>query len=203
VIYTAGYLMFGVGEDGWSDESHGFDPPEFSRGGVAASKYVLQKVEAKKIKGCVIAPGFVYGPAGFFAELAGMIEAGKFRMPGGGRYYWSPIHIDDLAAAYVRALDGDAYGRAILVVDDQPMLMRDIAAAVAAALGVKPPGSAPKLLARLFIGGAMVDGITTSRRCRNGLARSLLGWSPRWPTLADGLPSVIGQLRAAKQRTLG
>lgn len=197
VIYTAGYLIFGVNRDGWSEEACGFDPPEFSRGGVVASEYLLKHVADGAVTGCVFAPGFVYGPAGFFANVTRLIKAGKFPLPGGGKYYWSPVYIEDLAAAYVAALDGKADGKALLVVDDEPMLMRDIMFAIADGLGAKHPGAVPTFMAKLFMGGAMIDGVTTSRRCRNDLAKQVLGWEPRFSTFRQGLPTVLEQLRAS------
>jgi nucleoside-diphosphate-sugar epimerase len=194
VIYTAGYLVFGAGEDGWTAESCGFDPPAFSEGGVAATRWLLEAVKAKRIKGGMIAPGFVYGPGGMFAEMASQIHAGKFAVPGGGKFHWSPVHVDDLARAYVAALEGKADGKSVLVVDDEPMLMRDIMFTIADELGVKHPRSVPKFMAKLFLGSAMVDGITTSRRCRNTLAKELLGWKPRHPRFRDGVPGVLKEL---------
>ncbi len=194
VIHTTGFLVFGVGDDGWTDESCGFDPPGFSKGGAETSEYLLNEVETGKINGCVIAPGFVYGPSGFFVEIVEQIKAGKFGLPGGGHYYWSPINSTDLANAYLAALDGRSDGKVLLLVDDQPMLMRDIMFGIADQLKVKRPGNFPKLMAKIFLGGAMVEGITTSRRCRNDLAKKILGWSPKYTKFEDGLPDVLEAL---------
>ena len=195
VIYTAGYLIFGVGSDGWCEESVGFDPPLFSEGGAEASKYLLQQVEQGAITGCVFAPGFAYGPGGMFAEMASQIKKGKFKLPGGGKFYWSPVFLDDLANAYIMALNGKSDGKALLVVDDEPMLMRDIMFAIADQEKVKRPGAAPKFMAKLFMGSAMIDGITSSRRCQNRLIKETLGWRPTFNTFREGLPSVLEQLR--------
>jgi nucleoside-diphosphate-sugar epimerase len=194
VIYTSGYLVYGVSEDGWSRESEGFDPPEFSEGGTEASKYLLDQVARGNVNGCMIACGFVYGPAGFFATLVSQIREGKFRMPKGGDYYWSPVYEEDLARAYMLTLDGRADGKGLIVVDDEPMLMRDIMYTIAEAVGAKRPGSVPGFIASLFIGSAMVDGVTTSRRSSNELAKRVLDWKPRFPSFKEGLPKVLEQL---------
>ncbi len=194
VIYTSGYICFGVSQDGWTDEKCGFDPPEFSEGGAEASKILLENVAQGKVTGCVIAPGFVYGTTGFFLEVTKLIKSGKFALPGGGNYYWSPIFIEDLANAYLAALEGKADGKAVLVVDDEPMLMRDIMYEIADWINAKRPKNVPKFVAGVFMGGAMVEGVTTSRRCRNNLAKQLLEWSPKYPNFKVGLPNIIEEL---------
>lgn len=195
VIYTAGYLIFGVGSDGWCEESIGFDPPLFSEGGAEASKYLLGQVSQGNITGCVFAPGFAYGPGGMFADMTSEIKKGKMKLPGGGKFYWSPVFLDDLANAYILALQGKADGKALLVVDDEPMQMRDIMFAIADQEKVKRPGAVPKFMAKLFMGAAMIDGITSSRRCRNKLIKETLGWTPTFNTFREGLPGVLEQLR--------
>lgn len=194
VIYTAGYLVFGSGADGWTRESCGYDPPLFSEGGVEATKHLLAHVEKGNVTGCMIAPGFVYGPGGMFKEMVAQIKNGKFALPGGGQFYWSPVYLEDLAVAYVAAVEGKGSGKGILVVDDEPMLMRDIMYAIADNLNVKRPRAVPKFMAKIFIGSAMVDGITTSRRCKNDLAKKALCWKPAFEKFSNGLPTVLEQL---------
>ena len=194
VIYTIGYLCFGNGPDGWADESCGFDPPGFSEGGVRSAEFLLDAVAQGNITGGVIASGFVYGPMGFFAEIVKQIRSGKFGLPGGGHFYWSPVFIDDLAQAYMSMLEGKGNGKAIIVVDDEPMKMRDIMFTIADTLQVKRPATFPKFMAKLFMGGPMVEGITTSRKCRNTLAKSELGWKPGFSNFKEGIPSVLEQL---------
>lgn len=196
VIYTAGYIILGINDDGWSDEECGFDPPEFSKGGTEAAKYLLRQVEKKDITGCVLLPGFVYGPDGFFAEIATQIKSGKMRLPGGGNFYWSPVYIEDLAQAYIAALGNKSNGRVILAVDDKPMLMRDLMHALADELKVKRPGNVPKFMASIFMGSAMIDGMTTSRKSKNDLAKDLLGWEPKFSTYLEGLPTVVKKMNA-------
>jgi len=195
VIHSSGYLVYGVNQDGWSDENCGCDPPAFSKGFVDTTQYVLEAVNKGRITGCTIAPGFVYGPAGFFLEIVNQIKKGKFGLAGGGNFYWSPVHNEDLGRAYVAALDGRANGKSLLVVDDTPMLMKDIMFEIADRLGVKRPGHFPKPLARLFLGKMMVDGITTSRRCRNDLAKATLIWKPQYPSFSDGFPSILAKIQ--------
>lgn len=197
VIHSAGFLIFGEGPDGWADETCPLAPPRFSQGFVNVGRWLLEQHEKEKVNGAVIAPGFVYGPSGSFAEMAQMIRKGSMRLAGGGRFYWSPIHIDDLAAAYLAAAEGKADGKTVLVVDDKPMLIRDMMYELADALKAKRPRSVPKFLAKLFMGGVMVEGFTSSRRCRNTLAKTTLGWQPKYPTYRDGLPAVVQQLTAA------
>ncbi len=200
IVYTASSLAFGVGADGWTDESCGFAPLAVARGKAAASQRLLALVAEGQVAGCVIAPGVVYGPGGTFADFASAISRGKVRLSGTGGNYWSPVRVDDLAAAYVRTLDGRADGKALLVVDDQPMQMREVARVIAQAVGVEPPGTIPKFVTRIFAGSPFVDTITASRRCRNQRAKEVLDWQPRFPALADGLPGILDEALEYRRR---
>lgn len=108
----------------------------------------------------------------------------------GGRAdsYMSSIHLADAASAVVAALEcpGGAYN----VVDDEPVTKSDNAAALAAAVGVKPwivvPGRSALLL------GDRLTSLTRSLRVSNNRFRTATDWRPEYPSVREGYPSMIG-----------
>ena len=97
------------------------------------------------------------------------------------------IHHEDAAAATVAALERGGAGRVYNLVDDVPATFRDYAEAVAETHGVPRPLIVPEwvLSAAAPYGKALFSGI--SMRVSNARARHELGWSPRFPSVADGV----------------
>src|SRR5262249_22051835 len=102
----------------------------------------IERLEAPVLGagGPVLRVGGFYGPGTSLAqggEVSEMIRKRKFPIAGGGNGIWSFTHIDDVAAATVAALDGDARGL-YNVVDDEPAAVSVWLPELAAALGGKP-----------------------------------------------------------------
>jgi nucleoside-diphosphate-sugar epimerase len=83
----------------------------------------------------------------------------KFPIVGSGDGISSYVHIDDAAAATVRAMNHGAAG-IYNIVDDEPAPMREWLPALADALGAKPPRHIPRWLAGV-IAGEMTTGMMT------------------------------------------
>jgi hypothetical protein len=64
-------------------------------------------------------------------------------------------------------------------------------------LGAKPPRHAPRWLARLFAGEALVMMATESRGASNAKARRELGWTPRYASWRQGFPEVYANPTAS------
>lgn len=163
-------------------------PPAAMRETVAAMNHLDRAV--------VAAGGIALRYGGFYGDPNdGMIEAlrgGKFPVVGDGGGVTSFIHLDDAAAATVLALEHD--GPAIYnIVDDEPAPARVWMPETAKILGARPPRHVPKLLARLFAGGALVTIATESRGAANAKAKRELGWTPRYPSWREGFREVYGQ----------
>jgi nucleoside-diphosphate-sugar epimerase len=66
----------------------------------------------------------------------------------------------------------------------------------AQALGVGPPHRVPVWLARLVTGGDPVRAVVRSARSSNARIRRELGWAPRYPTAAQGVPDAVAKITA-------
>ena len=148
----------------------------------------------------VIRPSHVYGPGGWYAEelVARLRQPGRFAVIGSGANLWDVVHVDDVVAALILALDEDAARGAIFhVADDQPITFYDFMKLTADALGVGPPRRIPTALVRMIAGANAVDALVRSARSSNEKIKRELGWKPRFPTAREGVPDAIAGLGLA------
>ncbi len=154
---------------------------------LAAMKYLDQAVT--DAGGIALRYGSFYGNPE--DPLVDAIRQRSFPIVGDGGGVWSFIHLEDAASATVLALERD--GPAIYnVVDDEPAPTRVWLPEIARILGAQPPRRFPRLLARLFAGGAPVVMSTESRGASNAKAKRELGWGPRYPSWRVGFVDTYG-----------
>jgi len=196
LVYTSGCFNYGDHGDRWIDEQTPFDPSPLGVGHAREVTALLRRHGADGLDVVIVAPGFVYGPGGLFkASFYDQLEQGRLRVIGRGDNYWSPVHVDDLAAAYVAALERGQAGETYNVVDDAPLRLRELVDRLTAALDRERVGNVNAVLIGALIGRPLVRSLVTSFRIRNAKAKRALGWVPRYPSFADGLPSVLEALR--------
>jgi nucleoside-diphosphate-sugar epimerase len=133
--------------------------------------------------------------------LLAPVRKRQFPIVGDGGGISSFIHLDDAAAATVRALE---HGRAGVynIVDDEPAPVREWLPVLAAVLGAKPPRHFPRWLARLFAGEAAVLMGTEARGASNAKAKRELGWTLRHPSWREGFPAAYAPTAATEGRML-
>lgn len=162
----------------------------------------------------VVRPGDVYGPGSVPWVLRPLeaLRAGTFRLPGRGDGVMTPVYVDDLVDAVVRALEApEAAGRAYTAWDGEPVLARDFfahharwagraaAPTVPRALGLLATG-AFELAARLrgrepSISRASLTFVSRRAAYPNRRAREELGWAPA-VGLEEGMARTETWLRA-------
>ncbi len=178
------------------------NPPASARDTVNAIRYLEETVVgARGIEGLVLRYGLFYGPGTSISldpvgEHVEAVRARKFPLVGRGAGIFSPIHIDDAAAATVAAVSRGAPG-VYNIVDDDPAPVAEVIPALADAVGAKPPLRLPRWFARLFAGEAAVAMMTEARGARNDKAKRELGWQPRYASWREGfrtgLTNHLGQ----------
>jgi nucleoside-diphosphate-sugar epimerase len=146
----------------------------------------------------ILRPSHVYGPGGWFeSEFVKRLRApGRFAVIGSGENLWDVVRVEDVADAFVLAAERAAPGSLFHVVDDQPVTYYDFIAAAAAALGKGSPRRVPERLARLAGGADPVSAVIRSARSSNGKLKRELGWRPRYPSYAEGVPEAVRLLGA-------
>jgi nucleoside-diphosphate-sugar epimerase len=198
LVFISSVYAYGDHGDSWITESTPFDPSPLGTG-KAAEVTALRERHKQGLDVVVVAPGFPYGPGGNFQKFFfEPLRKKRLRVMGSGTNYWSCIHVDDLAQAFVAAVDRAPAGTEYNVVDDTPLTQRALIDQVTAAMGIDPVGNIPPWLVGLMAGPLLVRSLTTSFRVSNKKAREELGWAPRFATIADGLPSTVAALEARK-----
>ena len=195
LLYTNGCFGYGDHGDAWITEETPLSPSPMGVGHAAVVKQLLNLYETKNLKVVILTAGFVYGPGGLFkTSFYDTLTKNQLRVFGAGQNYWSTVHVDDLAGAFVRALEVGAYGENFNVVDDEPLRLRDMVDAITEAAGRKRVGSIPPWLIGLMIGPPVVASLTTSFRVKNDKAKEVLDWTPRYPTFGSGVGEVVREL---------
>jgi nucleoside-diphosphate-sugar epimerase len=153
-------------------------------------------LRASGLPGVVVRPSHVYGPGGWFAEelVKRLRQPGRFAVVGRGENWWDVVHVEDVARALCDAAESAPGGSTFHVVDDAPIRLADFVAAIASALGIGAPRHVPVWLARLAAGGDPVAAVTRSARSSNARVKRELGWTPRYPTAAEGVPAAVAAL---------
>ncbi len=148
------------------------------------------------LPGVVLRPSHVYGPGGWFAAefVSRLRQPGRFAVIGHGHNLWDVVRVEDVAGAFRLAVEDAPAGSLFHVVDDEPITFRDFVDLAAGALGVGAPRAIPAWLARLVAGADPVAAVTRSARSSNARIKRELGWSPRFPDSAQGVPDAVARL---------
>jgi nucleoside-diphosphate-sugar epimerase len=157
-------------------------------------------LRASGLPGVVVRPSHVYGPGGWFADelVQRLRQPGRFAVVGRGANWWDVVHVEDVARALCDAAESAPAGSRFHVVDDAPIRFADFVATISSALGIGAPRHVPAWVARLAAGRDPVAAVTRSARSSNARVKRELGWAPRYPTAAEGVPAAVAALGAAR-----
>jgi len=130
-------------------------------------------------------PG-IYGPGRSALDRVRDGKARRIDLPG---QVFSRVHVDDIAAGAVSAIEGNAPAGPFNLADDEPASQNALVEESCRLLGLPLPplqsvGDAGLTeMARGFY--------SENRRVANGKAKRILGWAPRYPTFREGLASLL------------
>jgi 2-alkyl-3-oxoalkanoate reductase len=172
------------------------DPLALNMGDVVQAIADLEQAvtQTEGIEGIAFRYGYFYGPGTGYASDGAQAEAlRKRRLPivgkGGGVH--SFIHVDDAAAAAVRALDQGSPG-IYNVADDDPAPVTEWVPYLAEVLGAPKPRSVPVFVARWFGGEYGVNFMTRSQGISNEKAKRELALGLRYPSWRQGFKEALG-----------
>jgi nucleoside-diphosphate-sugar epimerase len=160
-------------------------PPPAMRETLAAIRHLEQAVV--DAGGIALRYGGLYGSAD--DPQLELVRKRRFPIVGDGGGMWSFVHLEDAAAATVRAVERGAPG-IYNIVDDDPAPVREWLPALAEAIGAKPPRRVPRWLARLLAGESGIALMTEIRGASNQKAKHELGWTLRYPSWREGFPAA-------------
>ncbi|GGP55063.1 NAD-dependent epimerase/dehydratase family protein [Saccharothrix coeruleofusca] len=186
LVSTAGIWDHGSG--GELTEVSPFRAPRITAWRPEVTRRVLA---ATGVRTAVISPALVYGRGG---GLLRVITGGPRRgvgsqaltVLGSGEQHWATVHVDDLAALYVLALEKARAGTYLIGASGVNPTVREITVAASRAAGldgrVEPEGLAGTV-ERL---GLLGEALLLDQRA-SGTAARQLGWQPTRPTLLEHL----------------
>jgi nucleoside-diphosphate-sugar epimerase len=164
-------------------------PPASAAETMAAIRHLEETVAgANGIEGIALRYGGFYGPGTSLfdgGEHVAAVRKRAFPVVGNGAGLWSFVHIDDVAAATLAAIEHG--GRGLYnIVDDEPAPTSEWLPYLAKVLGAKPPRHVPEWLGRLVAGEQLVSMMTEGRGASNAKAKRELGWKLIHPTWREG-----------------
>jgi nucleoside-diphosphate-sugar epimerase len=172
------------------------DPPAQLRASLEAIQHVEKTVTGSvRPEGIVLRYGTFYGPDTGMLDPGVLAEIRNRRTPliGDGAGWWSFIHVEDAAAATVKALEHGKPGSIYNIVDDDPAQVREWLPALADIVGARRPFHVPAWIARIIAGEHLVSMMTQVRAGSNRKAKQDLDWKPAHPSWREGFSEINRQ----------
>lgn len=185
LVYPSVVFVYPDGGSEWLDASGPTDPPPNVRSTLVAEAEVA-RFTAGGGRGVVLRMGGFYGPTVPSSRelVRAAREEGRAALVGPDDAYQALIWVEDAAAAVVAGMSHAPPG-VYDVVDDRPLTRRELAEALAAAVGrdrVERPAGGP----------SGTDARSRSQRVSNRAFQMATGWVPSVPDAREGLRRVAG-----------
>lgn len=175
-IYTSGVWVYGSRGHQMIDESMNISPLECVKWRPSHEEKVL-KATSPKLRTVIMRPGHVYGGIGGLTNiLFTSTENGVVAIVGEGHNRWPMVHLQDLAYAYVSAVEKELSGIALNVVDDSTATLREIAEAIARAANLEGKIQAIPIEKAKEQFGGLAEGVAIDLTVNNSRIKRLLGW---------------------------
>ncbi len=156
------------GGEGWQDENTPTDilpARAVETLAVADMERRVREIASSTMRWAILRGGVFTGPGTAEDSLKENIRKGWEVVPGDGSHFISPVHVGDMAAAFVKSAKVKPQGRVFNIVDE-PVRYGDYVD------GLADAQRAPRPRRDLLKGKAL------SHRCSNEAARKELGWNP-------------------------
>jgi nucleoside-diphosphate-sugar epimerase len=152
---------------------------------------VLDATARHLFEGIILRYGLFYGPEnGMTKQMIALARRRLLPAFRGDRGLLPPIHLDDAARATVAALERGAPGSIYDIVDDHPVSMSEMVRAIAESIGAPRPFAIPSWIPRL-LAPYMARALSVRLPLSNAKARAELGWRPMYPSIREGLSTVM------------
>ena len=184
-VYTSGTWVYGNTEGEAATEASALKPTPLIAWRPAVEQQVLTLAARRSIAAVILRPAMVHGyGGGVFGMLAGMVgQTGSVRVVGDGRNHWPAVHLDDLATAYLSAVEGAAGGEGRIagqifnVVAEDAVAVAAIGEAIRVSVGADRVEPWPLDDARQSF-GPFADALALDQTVSGQLARQVLAWKP-------------------------
>lgn len=183
-------FFYADGGDDWLDEEAAVSPDWEALESALEAERSVAGFTAGGGRGVVLRFSRVYGPGRASAEYLAGVERRQIPIFGSGGNWVSHIHTVDAGSA-TRAALGLPAG-VYNVSEDEPVKTTEELALLAESLGAPPPRRVPLWLGRL-LAGPLAARLAISHRVSNRRFREATGWAPRYPSVRQGWPAVLGE----------
>jgi len=196
ITYISGLGVYGETQDGIVDESFPYNPnTDFVKIRLEAQRFLEKNCKELGINFTVIHFGDVYGSGGWFYEvLVKRLLKNTFRLPKGGNYYKSFLHVDDAVGSMISILEKNAINETYIVADPTFVKFKEFVDFTADSLDASHPGTIPMFVAKAVLGGDLIKLLTTSMKVSNKKISQIYEF--KFPSYQQGIPNVISELKA-------
>ncbi len=185
-VYTSGTWVYGNTAGEAATEASALNPTPLVAWRPSVEQRVLALAASRSIAAVILRPAMVHGHGGgIFGMLAAMVrQTGSVRVVGEGRNRWPAVHVDDLATAYLGALEqaeaGDSRvaGHLFNVVAEEAVAVAEMAEAIRASVGAGRVELWPLDDARNAL-GPFADALALDQAVSGQHARRVLAWESR------------------------
>ena len=184
-VHTGGIWTYGSNADIAEDSP--VAPPALTAWRGATEALVLG---ADGVRGTVVVPSFVFGHGKGLARVVvdaprGEGDDAALRLIGDGSQHWATVHVDDLAALYVLALEHGTTGSVYIGASGANPTVRELGELAAAAAGANGVEAETVAQTEERLGAGLAEALLLDQQARGTKARIDLGWEPNGPALTD------------------
>lgn len=196
-VHTGGIWTYGSNDDIAEDSPAA--PPALTAWRAIAEPLALG---AEGVRGMLVVPSIVYGHGKGLANVIVDAPRGEGTVPalrliGDGSQHWATVHVDDLAALYVLALEHGTAGATYIGAGGQNPTVRELGETAAQAAGIAGGVQAESVEeSRSRLGEGLADALLLDQQARGTKPRIDLGWEPNGPTLLEEL--LVGSYAPAR-----
>jgi nucleoside-diphosphate-sugar epimerase len=188
LVYLSTSAVYGDCGGAWVDETAAVNPGSArGRRRAAAETHALAWGQAQGMPVKILRVPGIYGPGRLPVER---LQRGLPVLHEADSPWTNRIHADDLAQAAVLIAGHGEPAAAYNVSDGNPTTMSDYFNRCADLLGLPRPPQVALAEARTRLTPEMMSFLEESKRLGTRRLRAL-GWAPRYPTLAEGLPTCL------------
>lgn len=188
LLYLSTSAVYADAAGAWIDESAALAPThDRGRRRLDGERAALSYAADTGCEAVIARVPGIYGPGRVPLER---LRSGQPVLREAESPYTNRIHADDLAEALIAIAERGAAGAAYNVGDGAPTTMTDYFHRCAALLGLPPPPEVTMDEARQQFSAGLLSFLESSKRLDIGALRQL-GWQPRYPSLATGLPQSL------------
>jgi nucleoside-diphosphate-sugar epimerase len=198
LLYTSGIWVHGASGDRVIDESTPLAPLALVKWRAAHEEVALDYIE-NGLETVILRPGIVYGESrGILGDWwRAARDRHRVTYPGDGSQRWPLVHRDDVAEAYLLALEHAKPGSRFPLADDSRLTVREIAESIARVTGATAkPWPREQVLEAL---GAYGEALLTSQQVTSAAARRELGWVPRHTSFVREAEALYGEWQAGQK----